>query len=162
MIFGKKNLKLVKFNKKVEILEKNLTHRFHAHDFSWQINHGGDDEAAAAIDNSKKVDFIKVNLNIHSLVNDEEHHHDTTEETGEKSAQVELSTGNPFVSMWTSEVTSREFNSMEEITDLSQTTQYMMTTNSLSTTKKTERERSTAQNQITTQIPSFTTGRLLQ
>ena len=109
------------------------------------------------IDNSKKVDFIKVNLNIHSLVNDEEHH-DTTEETGEKSAQLQLSTGNPFVSMWTSEVTSQEFNSIEETTDLSQTTQYMMTTNSLSTKKKTERERSTSQNQITTQIPSFTTG----
>ena len=102
---------------KVEILEKNLTHRFHAHDFSWQINHGVDGEEP--VDNSKKVDYIKVNLNIHSLLDDDEHN-DTTEVTGEKSAQLELSTSNPFVSMWTSEVTSQESSIIEETTDLCQ------------------------------------------
>ena len=101
---------------------------------------------------------MNLNIPLNSLLNDDEHH-DTTEVTGEKSAQLELSTGNPFVSMWTSEMTTQESTIIEETSDLSQTTQYMMTTNPLTTT---ELERSTAQSQITTQIPSFTTGWLLQ
>ena len=99
---------------------------------------------------------MNLNIPLNSLLNDDEH---TTEVTGEKSAQLELSTGNPFVSMWTSEMTSQESTIIEETSDFSQTTQYMMTTNPLTTT---ELERSTAQSQITTQIPSFTTGWLLQ
>ena len=153
---------------KVEILEKNLTHRFHAHDFAWQIHHGDPDGDVDLDNDSKRVDFIKVNLNLRPgasdpFQNDHEHTTDTVD-TGEKSAELiqATTTNNPFVSIWTNDFTSAPLIALSPTQPVSTTTTAVETARTTSSALTTEEIEATTNNdEVATVIPlvtSQTTG----
>lgn len=153
---------------KVEILEKNLTHRFHAHDFTWQIHHGNHDGDIDVDDDSKRVDFIKVNLNLRpvgSSSNDDDHEHTTdTVDTGEKSAELiqATTTNNPFVSIWTSDFTSAPLidlsTTVQSVVTRGATTEEVETVGTTENALTTEEIEATTYKDVTTLIPSVTTS----